>query len=277
MIRYLYFEMLKKKYAFNLLVNEKNLGVSAARNKGIKEAKGKFLNFLDGDDFLLPGKLKYQLQLFKENPRAAVVYSDSYLLQDDVISAYTLSSLWRPATGDILSRLLQGNCIALHSALINREKTDNQYFDESLRRAEDWDYWLRLAQTGATYVYNPKPLVVYRREENSLSSDTLASLDSAWKVLEKVDTSMLSGSQLKSINNYKTGIFLHRADIFTRTKDAKAMTYFAEAQSMGSIGLYRSMTLFLMQLNFFTGMSFYILVSSLAQKINLISRSWKKG
>src|SRR5262245_25838031 len=65
------------------IVHQANGGVSKARNRGIREAKGKFIAFLDADDQWLPSKIQKQIDCLRANPSAALVHSDIYFFSDD--------------------------------------------------------------------------------------------------------------------------------------------------------------------------------------------------
>ncbi|MFS8117396.1 MAG: glycosyltransferase family 2 protein, partial [Microcoleus sp.] len=56
-------------------IYQENRGVAAARNRGIQEAKGEFIAFLDQDDFFLPDKLAAQIALFRQQPSLGIVNS----------------------------------------------------------------------------------------------------------------------------------------------------------------------------------------------------------
>ena len=72
-------------------VYQENRGVAAARNRGIQEAQGEFIAFLDQDDFFLPDKLAAQIALFRQQPSLGIVNSGWRLVnqQGDAISEIT--------------------------------------------------------------------------------------------------------------------------------------------------------------------------------------------
>jgi len=69
-------ELLKNRYGESIIYigKEKNEGLSAARNIGVKAAKGKYLAILDDEDIWLPEKLEMQIRLMQKNPSLGVVY-----------------------------------------------------------------------------------------------------------------------------------------------------------------------------------------------------------
>ncbi len=57
----------KNKKKIKIIINKKNIGAGASRNKGIKKAKGKYIAFIDSDDFWKPNKLKKQIEFIELN------------------------------------------------------------------------------------------------------------------------------------------------------------------------------------------------------------------
>jgi glycosyltransferase involved in cell wall biosynthesis len=126
-------------------VRQKNSGPNAARNEGIRQARGNFIAFLDCDDWWLPAKLEKQLAKANGHPDVGLVYS--WALRVDTSGAHgdRFDSI---VEGRVLDRLLLGNCIAgsASSAMVTRRAVETVgTFDESLHYAEDWEYWIRVA------------------------------------------------------------------------------------------------------------------------------------
>jgi O-antigen biosynthesis protein len=142
-----------------LLVNQ---GVSAARNRGMREARGEFIAFLDSDDEWMDEKLRLQVQLFRSAPE------DVGLTYTGVENVYGNGDrqIHEPtARGDLYADLLLRN--VLHGGgsgvMIRRTVVDAVgQFDEALPAIEDYDYWLRIArQFRIDFV--PDPLVRYHQ------------------------------------------------------------------------------------------------------------------
>lgn len=125
-----------------VLVPNEKLKVAAARNFGLKEAKGEFIAYLDDDDFYLPFHLE---TLISESNRSNFVYSLAARQWEkgpnDLPLHYDL-----PFTQDVdwFSLLFGGKFPTL---TVLHRKSDER-FDENLECMEDWDYWLRVSKNG---------------------------------------------------------------------------------------------------------------------------------
>ena len=143
------------------LVSQPNCRVSAARNAGIRLAKGEFILPLDSDNRLRDVYLKEGVSLLKENPRIGVIYSDAEFFGEK-------TGWWRVQEFDLLS-LLRMNfidvCALYRKALW--EKVGG--YDEEMpwMGVEDWDFWLRVTAHGGAFFHLPKIGFDYRVRADS--------------------------------------------------------------------------------------------------------------
>ncbi|NLF01850.1 MAG: glycosyltransferase family 2 protein [Anaerolineales bacterium] len=151
-----------------------NRGGSASRNTGIGLARGALLAFLDDDDEWFPAKLEKQVSLMQASPRdVGVVHCTSYVASED--GSWRLVRDAASFTGDVYVRLLQGCCPSITSMVMVRRECFEVCgrFDEALPSYQDYDMWLRLAQSQYRFGCVCEPLVVvYDHEGSRLSVDS---------------------------------------------------------------------------------------------------------
>lgn len=137
------------------LKQSSSTGAAAARNRGIEEARGELIGFLDSDDRWLPKKLELQCTLFDTDSDVGVVYGRHSAVDFTGRTKISEGALYR---GDIRQRLLEGWCPATTSLFVVRRKELMRVggFDPQLRSFHDYDLWLRLAEhTRFDYVDQP--------------------------------------------------------------------------------------------------------------------------
>ncbi len=146
-------------------------GAAAARNAGAAAASGTWLAFLDADDTWLPTKLERQLDVARE-PGVAMVYTDRLNIGARDPLPERQSDVQQLYAGDVfLDLLIHGNHITLSSVIIHAVTFHSiGGFAEHLKSAEDWDLWVRIAETNYISVC-PEALVRYRFHPGMKSSD----------------------------------------------------------------------------------------------------------
>ena len=159
-----------------------NKGIPATRNKGIREATGDFIAFLDSDDYWLPEKLERQIECFCKNSHYGMVATRCSSITPDG----RLRKKNRPGkSGWVLIDLFKANFIRTSSAMIKKECFEKVgLFDESLPECEEYDLWLRITRKYPIGFIN-EPLAVYTDNPKGISTDSLAGRLQRLKVLEK--------------------------------------------------------------------------------------------
>ena len=149
-------------------LRQDNARQAAARNNGIRHAKGNYLQFLDADDLIEPQKLEQQVAFLEQHTSVDITYSGvryfsseraDELLLSRQYSSWEDSGAWMPEISgqgkEILLALLRNNIMVVNAPLIRREVIDRVgLFDVDLTPVEDWEYLIRCAAHGAVFSFN---------------------------------------------------------------------------------------------------------------------------
>ena len=121
-----------------------NRGVSYARNRGIEEARGSLICFLDSDDLWEEGKLEAQMKWMQGHPDCQAVYTDEKWIRNGV--RVNQMNKHRKYSGDIFKQCLPLCIVSPSSVMLRKSLLDEVgVFDESMPVCEDYDLWLRIA------------------------------------------------------------------------------------------------------------------------------------
>lgn len=155
----------------HLFINEKNSGAAVSRNKGLREAKGRWIAFLDSDDIWLPNKLTEQLMYMKKKGYA-FTYTD-YKIQ--------LNGKWIPyvytAPNVINKRKMYNYCYFSTITVMYDQKKVGLIQIEDLKKNNDYAMWLQAVERVKCHRF-PKCLSCYIKHDGSVSSG------SKWKLIK---------------------------------------------------------------------------------------------
>jgi glycosyltransferase involved in cell wall biosynthesis len=153
------------------VVRQANKGVAAARNAGIREARGELITFCDADDFLFAQHLAALVATYEQNVGGIATANSFWLLPGGIHHSKRRYKGGFPEPARQRIAILEQNFVSTLS-LFPRSLFDQiGPFDEQRHRAEDWDFWLRAIYAGKVVALQPEPLSLYRWSTTSLSAD----------------------------------------------------------------------------------------------------------
>lgn len=176
-------------------LHQRNSGPAAARNHGIRAARGDFIALLDSDDLWAKDRLERQLAALARHPELDVVFglearfADDRVLQarsildPDVLACLESIDCVVP---EAFSLLLKENFLPTSTVLFRRRCVERiGLIDESLRQAEDYDFWLRFALSGFQFGFVNAVLCHRRQHEGNLVKDWVKMTESVSIVLSR--------------------------------------------------------------------------------------------
>jgi glycosyltransferase involved in cell wall biosynthesis len=214
-------------------------GVSAARNLGVRQSRGRLIAFLDSDDLWQPNKLQVQVAFMATHPEAQICQTDEVWIRHGVRVNPKLKH--RKPSGDIFARSLELCLVSPSAVMIARELFERSGgFDESLPVCEDYDLWLRIARDYPVPLIEQALVVKHGGHRDQLSCSTWGMDRYRVMSLRKLLRSGIAGQQrsavLRVLNN-KLAVLAHGARKRGKVADAEGYkTMLSEfAEEMGDV------------------------------------------
>jgi glycosyltransferase involved in cell wall biosynthesis len=192
-------------------VRQANLGLAAARNTGIANSAGDYLQFLDADDLLERRKLERQVEILEQHPQVDIVFADARYFKTEAVGKLLFSQdeenlPWvtnLSARGkEVLRRLVGNNIMVVNAPLLRRSViNDVGLFDGSVKGIEDWHYWVRCAIAEKHFHYDDseETRALVRIHPHSMSTDGRLMLRSTLLMHRKF-AGMVSDPSLLQLN-----------------------------------------------------------------------------
>lgn len=196
-------------------VRQENNGRSAARNKALSMASGRYIAFLDSDDLYLPDKLERQVNYMATHPSIGMLYTSAQCINEhgEQLKGHVYLA---SAEGHIYKDVafFQPVTITLPTVMVRKEVFDSVgFFDEGMDRFEDTDMWRRIAKKCIIGIISEPTCLLRTHHDNCLESQQPEMV-------------------IKHIDQYIAKVFMEDIDkgtFFLRTGASRLYEYYGKA------------------------------------------------
>jgi len=176
---------------------QENKGPGSARNRGIREAKGEYIAFLDSDDRFVMRKLEVTYEYIRKNPSFKIFHTEEIWYSNGRLLPQ--KKIHQKPDGFVFRNALKLCCISISTCCIHRDIfKDVGVFDENMPVCEDYDFWLRVT---AKYPIRliPQPLTIKEGGHLNQQSKKYPALDKyrIYAINKLLDSKMLTEEQYK--------------------------------------------------------------------------------
>jgi len=167
------------------IVRQENKGVSAARNRGVETAAGKWIAFLDSDDEWTPDKLQKQLACYRLHPNMRILQTEERWIRNNM--RVNPGKKYSKKSGNIFKNCLKTCIVGPSTVMCERSLLmEMGGFDEKLPVCEDYDLWIRIAAKYAIPLLPEALTIKYGGHPDQLSLSTPAMDRFRVQSLEKI-------------------------------------------------------------------------------------------
>lgn len=171
------------KAVIRLIVQERNQGAAVSRNRGVTEAKGRYLAYLDADDIWRKDKLSLQVA-FMRKTNAAFCFS-GYEFGDE--QARGTGRVVRVPEKLTYRQALKNTTIFTSTVLFDLTRLTREELKMPVIKSEDTALWWKILRAGHTAYGIDENLVIYRRPAKSLSSNKLEAVRRIWNLYRRAE------------------------------------------------------------------------------------------
>lgn len=249
------------------IFHQQNKGASAARNYGIREAKGEYIQFLDADDLLSPNKIEEQLKLLRNSINSLAIGPTVYFKDGANPFEIPIIHEWfQEGSIDNIDFLIKlyggeligpnyGGMIALHSWLTPRSVIEKAgFWNENLSFDDDGEYFCRVVLNADKIIYSEKAVAYYRKQV----SNSLSSIKSVKSIISHYESILLKKQHLLSRDHS-----LNAKKALSRCFGEVAIDAYPRSISTAKKALKESQNLAKIPQNYYHYTPFYALISSL--------------
>jgi len=155
---------------FHLVLSEKNEGITANSNRAHFACRGKYIAWMGGDDLMLPGKIRRQVEFMEAHPDCTICYHDLDVFDSETgKTLYLFSEQSKPREGDARVLVRFGTFNGACSTMVRRDKTPKEGFNPTIPVASDWLYWVETLMSGGKICYIGEVLGKYRRHSGNIT------------------------------------------------------------------------------------------------------------
>lgn len=173
----------KGETRIRLVRQPSNMGAARARNRGLKEAQGRYIAYLDADDLWMPEKLEKELA-FMEKTGAAFAFT-GYEFADE--RARGTGKIVRVPETLNYRQALSNTTIFTTTVMFDTEKIGKELLEMPVIKSEDTALWWRVLRSGYTAYGLDENLALYRRPAKSLSSNKLEAIRRIWNLYRRAE------------------------------------------------------------------------------------------
>ena len=170
-------KLFKLEKKIKIIKNSKTVGAGFSRNKGIENANGEFIAFIDADDTWKKYKLEKQINFMKKNKLKFTHTPYEIIDKNDRVLGERISKNFEK-----VDDLIKSCDIGLSTVIIKKEIIDYQTTFPNLKTKEDFVLWLKILKKNILISYFNETLSSWRKLDNSLSSSITQKLIDAFKV-----------------------------------------------------------------------------------------------
>lgn len=173
----------KKEERIRLLIQKENQGAALARNRGVAEAQGRYIAYLDADDLWKADKLQKELE-FLDKKDVAFAFTGYEFGDENAVGTGTVVRV-----PEVLKykEALKNTTIFTSTVMFDTQKIRKELLEMPNMRSEDTALWWKVLRSGYDAYGLDENLVVYRRPTKSLSSNKLEAIRRIWNLYRKAE------------------------------------------------------------------------------------------